>query len=160
MNRVGDYIYIFGGNRGSYLDTMWELNINTYEVDIVDTKGSNPEERSYHRFDLLFYFVDFSQFSFEAYLLAKIQSRVNNFGNKLLMYGGLNNERILRDYFVYNTSTRSWDPAELRGVKPSKREHNSMTILGKKALILFGGYYCSEDFEAEFHYNDLYCLNL
>lgn len=49
MNRVGDYIYIFGGNRGSYLDTMWELNINTYEVDIVDTKGSNPEERSYHR---------------------------------------------------------------------------------------------------------------
>lgn len=76
------------------------------------------------------------------------------------MYGGLNNERILRDYNVYNTSTRCWDAAELRGAKPSKREHNSLAILGKSALILFGGYYCSEDFEAEFHYNDLYCLNL
>ncbi|EAS02707.3 kelch motif protein (macronuclear) [Tetrahymena thermophila SB210] len=134
MNRVGDYIYIYGGYRGSYLDTMWEMNINTYEVDIVDTKGSAPEERAYHQ--------------------------INNFGNKLLMYGGLNNERILRDYYVYNTSTRSWDAADLRGIKPSKREKNTLSILGKKALILFGGYYCSEDFEAEFHYNDLYCLNL
>lgn len=49
MNRVGDYIYIYGGYRGSYLDTMWEMNINTYEVDIVDTKGSSPEERAYHQ---------------------------------------------------------------------------------------------------------------
>lgn len=87
-------------------------------------------------------------------------NRINNFGNKLLMYGGLNNERILRDYYVYNTSNKSWDSAEVKGVKPSKREKNSLSILGKKALILFGGYYCSEDFEAEFHYNDLYSLNL
>lgn len=39
MNRVGDYIYIFGGYRGHYLDIMWEMNVNTYEVEIVETKG-------------------------------------------------------------------------------------------------------------------------
>lgn len=52
MNRVGDSIYIFGGYRGSYLDTMWEMNVNTYEVDIVDTRGSSPEERGYHKYGI------------------------------------------------------------------------------------------------------------
>jgi len=27
-------------------------------------------------------------------------------------------------------------------------------------MILFGGYYCTEDLEAEYHYNDTYSLNL
>lgn len=49
MNRVGDNIYIYGGYRGNYLDTMWEMNINTYEIDINDIKGSTPEERAYHQ---------------------------------------------------------------------------------------------------------------
>lgn len=49
MNRVGDSIYIYGGYRSRYLDVLWEMNINTYEVDIVDTKGFCPEERGYHK---------------------------------------------------------------------------------------------------------------
>lgn len=32
--------------------------------------------------------------------------------------------------------------------------------MGRHNLILFGGYFCSEDSEADFHYNDLYILNL
>ncbi|EGR34137.1 kelch motif family protein, putative, partial [Ichthyophthirius multifiliis] len=134
MNKVGNYIYIFGGHRGKYLDTMWQMDINTLEIEIVDVKDFVPEERAYHN--------------------------VVTFGNKLLVYGGLNNHRILEDYLNYNTSTKQWIPIQLRGDQPPQREKNSMSILGKKALIMFGGYYCSSDYEAEFHYNDLYSFNL
>lgn len=51
MTRIGDYIYIYGGYRGKYLDTMWEMNIYSYEVDIVDTKGYSPEERGFHMYE-------------------------------------------------------------------------------------------------------------
>ncbi|EGR34838.1 hypothetical protein IMG5_000660 [Ichthyophthirius multifiliis] len=135
MNRIGDYVYIWAGYRGQYLDNLWRMNVNTYDADLIDMQsGTIPDERAYHQ--------------------------TVNYGQKILLYGGLNSEKILTDYYVFNTSNLTWDRAELGGQKPSPRERNSMCILKKKALIIFGGYYCSEDFEAEYHYNDLFSLNL
>ena len=49
MNKIGNYIYTFGGHRGKYLDTMWQIDINNLEIDIVDVKDFVPEERAHHK---------------------------------------------------------------------------------------------------------------
>lgn len=54
----------------------------------------------------------------------------------------------------------SWEDFITSGNRPSPREKPSLCLLGKHALILFGGYYCSPNTESEFNYNDTYLLNL
>ena len=50
MNKVGDFIYIFGGvkSSGIYIDEIFKLNTNTFEIDQIDDKGSRPDPRAYH----------------------------------------------------------------------------------------------------------------
>jgi len=86
--------------------------------------------------------------------------RTITFGNKLLVYGGFNGNRHLQDYHVFETNTVQWNTNEPCGQKPSPREKNSLVLFKNEALVLFGGYFWSEDTEAKYYYNDLYFLNL
>lgn len=49
---------------------------------------------------------------------------------------------------------------ETFGEKPSPRERCSFNNVNDEFLVLFGGYSCSKDYEAQTHYNDLFTLNL
>lgn len=48
---------------------------------------------------------------------------------------------------------------ETFGEKPSPRERCSLSNVNDEFFVLFGGYTCSQDFEVQFYYNDVYTLN-
>lgn len=135
INIVGNIVYIFGGCRGGhYTNNFWSYNIKEQEIEHVNYVGPAPSCRAYHK--------------------------TVSFGNKILLYGGIDNNNILTDYYVFNTSTNSWHTSNPVGQKPSQRERFTISMYKNFAAILFGGYYCSQDLEAEVHYNSLYSLNL
>ena len=75
------------------------------------------------------------------------------------MSGGFN-ERILNDYYSFNTVSNKWTKAELDGEVPGPREIGTLAPYLEDKLVLFGGYYCSSDMEAEYYLNDCYVLNI
>lgn len=46
------------------------------------------------------------------------------------------------------------------GSIPPPREKCSLNNIMDEFLVLFGGYSCSHDYEAEFNYNDVFTMNL
>lgn len=54
----------------------------------------------------------------------------------------------------------NWMKVQTFGDVPSPREKCSLNNVLDEFLVLFGGYSCSYDFEAEYDYNDLFSLNL
>lgn len=83
------------------------------------------------------------------------------FYSKIIIYGGFNEKAVLTDYHVFNTVNKTWlESPTLEGDQPHPRERFSLVSYHDKNLILFGGYYCSEDLEVEEHYNDVYALHL
>ncbi|KRX00271.1 Immunoglobulin E-set [Pseudocohnilembus persalinus] len=137
MNVIGESLYIFGGQKafGEFRDTMLQLNLQTWEADTVEYHNDPPPPRAFARSIV--------------------------YGDKILYYGGINQDNVLTDCCVFNIQTKMWQQYELQGNSPSKREKSSVCIFSQtNCMMLFGGYYCTEDLEAEYHYNDLYCLNL
>ncbi|CAD8082811.1 unnamed protein product [Paramecium sonneborni] len=138
MTGIGNEFYIFGG-RGTghnFKNDLHILNPRTKELRIIeDTKGPIPDPRAFHN--------------------------AIKYGNKIIYYGGLNSDKIFDDYYVYNTTSKTWIQSKPKGQLPSPREKASLTLLSNyQSLIYFGGYYCSHDLEVQKIYNDLYCLDL
>ncbi len=67
---------------------------------------------------------------------------------------------MLNDYYVFDTTTRTWTTTELVGHRPTPRERFSLLLYKNFALILFGGMFWSEDSEVQKMYNSIYSLNL
>lgn len=81
-------------------------------------------------------------------------------GDRLIIYGGLNEWEVFNNYYVLNSINKNWMRMETYGDKPSPRERCSFNIVNQEFLVLFGGYNCSKDFEVQFYYNDVYTLNM
>ena len=89
-----------------------------------------------------------------------------NYGNKIIIFGGLNQSVVFNDYAVFNTLSKIWFWFNVRtttntlGQRPSPREKCTLTKINADMLILFGGYECSEDETVEINYQDTFSLNL
>ncbi|KRX06891.1 Immunoglobulin E-set [Pseudocohnilembus persalinus] len=135
LNIVGNVLYVFGGQRGGqFMNRFYAYNVKEQEMEHVQMYGNTPSPRAY--------------------------CKTVSFGNKILFYGGIDHNSILQDYHVFNTITNTWSTSKLFGQGPPPRERFTLSHYKQQALIIFGGYYCSSDMEAEQHYNDIYSLNL
>lgn len=63
-----------------------------------------------------------------------------NFGNKIIFYGGINDDGALNDYYVYNTSEKSWITNIIDGDIPDKLSYISLNLYDNEALLMFGGF--------------------
>lgn len=135
INLFKDEFFIFGGfHHGKFLDTLRCVNAANLQIEQPCTTGKSPEARAYHN--------------------ALIH------GDRLIIYGGLNEWKVFNNYYVLNTINMNWLKVETYGELPSPREKCSFNNIMDEFLVLFGGYACSHDFEAEYDYNDVFTMNL
>lgn len=79
---VGDKMYIFGGYTGAATGNLWEVNLKTFNIDIVTTSGGPPGVR------------------YGAMMTA--------IGTKLYMWGGYSGAAYLKDTWEFDTTTNTW----------------------------------------------------
>ena len=80
------------------------------------------------------------------------------YGNKILVYGG-NNQEVLDDYIVFNVSDNRWLTPHKISKSFQKWERHSC-VLFKSLLIFFGGCFTCEDNQVEKLSNDIEVLDL
>lgn len=136
MNAIGPKIYIYGGFcRNSFINSILELNPDDLDVKVIEMVDKNsPNKISFHR--------------------------TVKYGEKIIMYGGQNENRISNRYHTYNTITRVWTSNPLKNKMPERELFSIVHRNGTFRLYIFGGYYCSGDLEVEYNLNDLYILHL
>jgi len=72
--------------------------------------------------------------------LSRVGATMSAVGNKLYLFGGLNNEHgWLDDVHVFDTDSNCWERAEVNGRGPSQRDKLCSTVVGEK-IYLFGGF--------------------
>ncbi|MCO5550041.1 hypothetical protein L7F22_003518 [Adiantum nelumboides] len=74
-------------------------------------------------------------------------------GEKIYVFGGLNNDGVLGDLFVLDTLQMTWEQVIVAGCIPSPRYSHSIAIADKK-LFLYGG------FDGKIVYGDFWLLDL
>jgi hypothetical protein len=63
------------------------------------------------------------------------------YGNKILVYGG-NNNNILEDYYAFNVSERKWSNSPDVPKAHEIRLEKQSCVLFESLLVFFGGYHC------------------
>ena len=136
MNAIGSKIYIYGGFcRNSFINSILEVNPDDLDVNVIEMVDKNsPNEISFHR--------------------------TVKYGEKIIVYGGQNENKISNRYYTYNTITRVWTSNPLKNKMPERELFSIVHRNGTFSLYIFGGYYCSGDLEVEYNLNDLYILHL
>ena len=136
MDAIGPKIYIYGGFcRNSFINSILEVNPDNFEVDVIEMDDKNsPSKISFHR--------------------------TVKYGEKIIIYGGQNENKISNKYHTYNTITRNWTSNPLKNSIPERELFSIVHRNGTFKLYIFGGYYCSADLEVEYNLNDLYVLHL
>lgn len=136
MNAIGPKIYIYGGFcRNSFINSILEVNPDDLDVKVIEMVDKNsPNQISFHR--------------------------TVKYGEKIIMYGGQNENKISNKYYTYNTISRVWTSNPLKNKIPERELFSIVHRSGTFRLYIFGGYYCSSDLEVEYNLHDLYILHL
>lgn len=136
MNAIGPKIYIYGGFcRNSFINSILEVNPDDLDVKVIEMVDKNsPNKISFHR--------------------------TVKYGEKIIMYGGQNENKISNRYYTYNTITMVWTSNPLKNKMPERELFSIVHRNGTFRLYIFGGYYCSSDLEVEYNLNDLYIIHL
>lgn len=136
MDAIGPKIYIYGGFcRNSFINSILEVNPDDLDVNVIEMNDKNaPNQISFHR--------------------------TVKYGEKIIMYGGHNENKICNKYYTYNTISRVWTSNPLKTKMPERELFSIVDRPGTFSLYIFGGYYCSSDLEVEYNLNDLYILHL
>jgi len=132
---VGDNIYIFGGKDSKgYTNDLLSFNITTNTWNVVQTQGNKPDASEGLRSGILY-------------------------GNKLVIYGGLN--RSISKFYgrvsVLDLQSNMWFEAEKNlgeAFTPGNRyRHTSATI--NNSLYIFGGYQENKGYMDDLHILDI-----
>lgn len=90
LTNIGDEFYIFGGCGSNFSNNFYVINSTTHALQVIDdSKGPIPDPRAYHN--------------------------AIKYGNKIIIYGGLNQNKVFDDYYVYNTTSRIWTQSKPKG---------------------------------------------
>ena len=83
-------------------------------------------------------------------------------GQKMYVFGGsASSSLLLNDLCVLDTETLEWNPVPVSSSTPDPREYCSLTAMGDRHLLLFGGYSSSNrGSQEQTSSNDLYLMDL
>ncbi|KAI5083071.1 hypothetical protein GOP47_0002814 [Adiantum capillus-veneris] len=62
------------------------------------------------------------------------------FGNKLVMFGGIQDNKPLNDVHIFDTISRLWVFPEVLGSPPAPRYGHSAVLLDEERILVFGGH--------------------
>ncbi|EGG14697.1 Kelch repeat-containing protein [Cavenderia fasciculata] len=116
MCRIGNKFYLYGGMVGG------KMSNKVYVITIIDDST-----------------VHWSQPRINSYSPSpRIGHTLTRYGNRFILFGGFDGEKILNDTHLLDPETMTWSTLAATGNPPSERYGHSSTILGEK-LIVFGG---------------------
>lgn len=64
---------------------------------------------------------------------------VTAFGNKLVVFGGIKDNKPLNDVHIFDAVSRSWVLPEVLGPNPAPRYGHSAVLLDEERILIFGG---------------------
>lgn len=135
MNRIGNELIIFGGlDRDSFTNNLYKISFNPFHVqEVLHFGESVPSPIGFHK--------------------------AISYGEKLIIYGGYDSEKVSDQYHTYSLLNNKWTAFNFEN--PIIREMYSVCYKeGTSRIYIFGGLYSHPDDEAEIYFNDIHILFL